>query len=275
MKKGFFLSLIAGLVLCLACGKTPEPETVPSDNSLRPTVKKDQSISSKAMGMTVKYSVWLPPGFDETKKYPVLYLLHGAETDYPQYNMYDATNAHTAWLEKGDLTSIATQYVKNGGKSFVIVSPNGCPGNTNAFYIDGDQYKYATFFLDEFIPHVEATYHGDGQRAIAGLSMGGFGTLYHCLLNPGKWTYAYAMSPACWWMDDMVKQSDPAKLPGITIEMGTEDTTVSPVSVEQFHQLLDSKGIKHEYITRAGGHTWTFWQQCLPKALKKAGESFK
>ena len=71
--------------------------------------------------------------------------------------------------------------------------------------------KYATFFLEEFIPHVESKFHGNGKRAIAGLSMGGFGTLYHCLFHPEKWTYAYAMSPATWWMDDMVK--GPRNLP--------------------------------------------------------------
>ena len=73
----------------------------------------------------------------------------------------------------------------------------------------------------------------------------------------------------------MVKHSDPNKIPGITIEMGTDDTTVSPEGVEQFHKLLETYNIKHEYITRSGGHTWTFWQECLPKALKKVGESFK
>ena len=83
--------------------------------------------------------------------------------------------------------------------------PNGCPDGQNVFYVDGDQYKYATFFLEEFIPHVESKFHGNGKRAIAGLSLGGFGTLYHCLLHPEKWTYAYAMSPATWWMDDMMK----------------------------------------------------------------------
>ena len=269
--------LLAAAALVYACGKTPQPEEEPLPDIMTSpaTVKKEQSMASTAMGITVKYSVWLPPTYDERKTYPVLYLLHGAETDYPQYNMYDATNAHKAWLEKGNLNSLATQYVRSGGELFIIVTPNGCPGGQNVFYADGDEYKYATFFLDEFIPHIEKTYHGNGKRAIAGLSMGGFGTLYHTLLNPGKWTYAYAMSPATWWMDDMVKASDPAKLPGITIEMGTGDQTVSPAGVEAFHQLLVDNGIQHEYITRSGGHDWNFWQGCLPKALKKVGDSFK
>jgi len=277
MKKGFILSLLAAMLLCPGCDKAPGPEeTVPEIMTASPTVLKEQTLASEAMNMTVRYSVWLPPTYDETKSYPILYLLHGAESDYPAYNMYDATNAHRAWLEKGNLTRIATEYVRDGGELFVIVSPNGCPGGQNAFYRDkfwGGTYMYETFFLEEFIPHVENKYHGNGKRAIAGLSMGGYGTLYHCFLHPEMWTYAYAMSPAV--SDDIVGNADPAHLPGITIEMGSGDTTVSPQSVEDFHNLLEQKKITHEYISRSGGHTWSFWQGCLPKALKKAGASFK
>lgn len=272
MKKTLILSLIAGFVLFVGCGKEDVPPPQPANTIPPPTVLKSETITSTAMNMTVKYSVWLPPTYDSNKSYPVLYLLHGAESDYPQYNLYDATNAHTAWLDKGNMSSLATRYVKDGGELFIIVSPNGCPDGQNVFYMDG-QYKYGTFFLEEFIPHVEQKYHGNGKRAIAGLSMGGFGTLYHCFLHPEMWTYAYAMSPATW--DAIVGNADPAKLPGITLEMGIDDTTVSPASVDNFHKLLEQKNIKHEYITRSGGHTWTFWQECLPKALKKVGDSFK
>lgn len=274
MNRRFFFPFLVAFVLFAGCEKTPKEDPLPEYLTAPPKVLKEQTLVSNAMNMTVKYSVWLPPTYDETKSYPVLYLLHGAENDYPAYNMYDATNAHTAWLDKGNLTRIATDYVRSGGELFVIVSPNGCPDGQNVFYMDGD-YKYGTFFLEEFIPHVEDKYHGNGKRAIAGLSMGGFGTLYHCFLHPEMWTYAYAMSPAVWWMDDMVKQSDPSRLPGITLEMGSEDATVSPVSVESFHNLLAECNIEHEYISRSGGHTWSFWQGCLPKTLKKVGESFK
>ena len=46
------------------------------------------------------------------------------------------------------------------------------------------------------MPKVETAFGCNGKRAIAGLSMGGFGTVYHALKYPGKYTCAYAMSPA-------------------------------------------------------------------------------
>jgi S-formylglutathione hydrolase FrmB len=51
--------------------------------------------------------------------------------------------------------------------------------------------------------------------------------------------------------------------------------TVSLASVQDFVKFANERGFKPEFITRAGGHTWQFWQECLPKALVKVGESFK
>lgn len=72
----------------------------------------------------------------------------------------------------------------------------------------------------------------------------------------------------------LVSSADVDKLPPIIIETGTDDITVSVSSVRSFVSKLKSKNISHEFITREGGHTWPFWQECLPKALRKAGNSF-
>lgn len=58
-------------------------------------------------------------------------------------------------------------------------------------------------------------------------------------------------------------------------EVGNQDTTVSNESTRQLAEYMKDKGLKVEYIARDGFHYWTFWQECLPKALKKVGESFK
>ena len=267
--KLLLLGLTAALVLgCEKNSTSDEPEdTTPKESAAE--VIKDQTMHSSVMGIDVKYSIWLPPEFDKDKTYPVLYLLHGYEFDSAS-----ASKAHNGWLTSGNLNLYATAYVKDGGEPFIIVTPNGM----NAFYMDGyDDRKlfYGTFFTDEFIPFIEKEYGGNGKRAIAGLSMGGFGTLYHCLLNPDKWTYAYACSPAAWGLDDLAKECDKSKVPGITMETGTEDIVVSLNTVTSFSSVLTENGIEHELITRSGGHTWKFWQECLPKILKKVGESFK
>lgn len=244
---------------------------IDGDNSTSSIIEKDQSLTSKAMGKAIQYSVWLPPSYDENKSYPVLYLLHGYE--------WDLTDAHDKWLNSGNLDYTATQYVKGGGVPFIVATPN-CP---NDFYRDiqgGDQYE--TFFIEEFIPAIEKRYHGNGKRAIAGLSMGGYGTLYHGFRHPEMFTLMYAMSPATSLQGEpsptlasLVSSADVSKLPKITIETGTEDGTVSFSSVQSFVNKLKAKNIPHDFVTRSGGHDWDFWQKCLPKALRLAGDTFK
>ena len=215
------------------------------------------TIDSQAMKQTMKYNVWLPPKFDANTAYPILYLLHGAGDD------------QNAWLDKGNAMQIAAKYVKTGGKPMIIVMPDA----QMTFYVGA----FEKYFQEELMPAVEAKYKFSGKRAVAGLSMGGYGTLYHALKYPAKFTYAYAMSPAVdvnsfKAMIDV--QSDKKIFPPFTIEVGTEDTTVNNADAETVANYMKEKGLTCEWIARSGIHYWNFWQECLPKALKKAGETF-
>ena len=261
------LTILAALALgafaLSACGE-PEPETTPIDikellfsNS---EVKRNQSIQSSAMKQQMKYNVYLPPKFDENTAYPILYLLHGAGDD------------QNAWLDKGDAQKIADNYIKNqGGTPMIIVMPDA----QLTFYVWNG---FETYFHDELMPTVEKKYKFSGKRAVAGLSMGGYGTLYHALKYPAKFKYAYAMSPATEvssFKAFIDAQSDKKVFPSFTIEVGTEDTTVNNADSETVANYMKEQGMTCEWIARSGIHYWNFWQECLPKALKKAGESFK
>ena len=107
--------------------------------------------------------------------------------------------------------------------------------------------------------------------------MGGYGTLYHALSHPDKFLYAYAMSPAVTGdMKALVDaQADKGVFPGFTVEVGNQDTTVDNASAKDLADYMKDRGLKVEYIARDGIHYWNFWQECLPKALQKVGDSFK
>ena len=263
MKK---VMLLAGMLAILAaCGTSSTKDNDPWGN-LDPSKTESSSsvlnlsMHSNSMGRDMTYSIWLPAGYDESKTYPFFYLLHGYETD-DQNGQFNR-----CWLDKGNAAYIADDYQKSGGIPMVIVMPNGL----NKFYIaDG----YEKYFEEELMAEVEKKYHCNGKRAIGGLSMGGYGTLYHALTYPQKFTYAYAMSPAVdnsWAM----KVKDPSILPGITIETGEDDITTRLATITPFVNSMKNKGVEIDFITRPGGHEWSFWQVCLPKALRKAANSF-
>lgn len=261
--------LAAGLIFC-SCGKTPTDEISEEEarerllDQLKAEDKlyQDQVIYSTNMGMNMTYSVWLPGGYDPEKTYPFLYLLHG-------YEYGDQSHLDRYWVQKGNAQIIARDYVKGGGVPMVIVMPNG----QSSFYSG----KYEPYFEEELMAEVEKVYKCNGKRAIAGLSMGGFGTLLHALKYPSKFTYAYAMSPAVTGeMTDYVDaQADKGVFPAFTIEVGLQDTVVDNAAAEKLSDYLKENHISCEWVARDGVHDWVFWQACLPKALKNIGESFK
>ena len=238
MKRWFIiLSVVAlGAFALSACGGTDPQTEDPIDllDYINPDGQafRALTVESKAMKQTMKYNVWLPPKFDENKSYPILYLLHGAGDD------------QNAWLDKGNAMAIAAKYVKQGGKPMIIVMPDA----QMTFYVWNG---FETYFEEELMPTVEAKYKFSGKRAVAGLSMGGYGTLYHALRYPAKFTYAYAMSPAVdvgSFSALIDAQSDKSVFPHFTIEVGTEDTTVNNADAEKVYKYMKDKGLTCEWI---------------------------
>lgn len=234
------------------------------------TELRDQTIESQVLGRTMKYSVYLPAGYDQSKEYPVLYMLHGAG------------GGNNDWLDGGMINANASTAAKDGTAPEMIVVCPDCGGDN--FYCDdynGNGFKYMTYFFDEFIPTVESRFaikKDRSSRAIGGLSMGGFGSLYYGLLHPEMFSYVYACSPATYVdgapnLYEMLGSADVSKLPGITIEIGTEDFLYP--SAGYFKQALDGNKVNYEYITRTGVHDWAFWAACTPKIMKKLGEVWK
>ena len=147
------------------------------------TVIRNRSVNSAQMKREMKYSIYLPKDYGTGESFPVLYLLHG----------YGDEN--NAWLDKGNLAKIAKDYESKGGTQMIVV----CPDALTTFYIDGYQGNYKKYFFEELVPAIEKEYNvktDKYSRAVAGLSMGGYGTLYYGLGEPDKFCCAYACSPA-------------------------------------------------------------------------------
>lgn len=241
-----------------------------SYNETKGTVLRDLTIESAVLGRTMKYSVYLPDGYDGQTTLPVLYMLHG----------YGGNN--NSWLDDGTLATFTSSAISDGtlGRT-VVVMPDGL----NAFYCNGygeEQLNYEDYLFNELIPTVEATLNVGKERsarAIGGLSMGGYGTLLHAIKHADMFCCAYAMSPAVYvdgapnlW--DLVYTVQPSTLPDLTIEVGTEDQMVYAM-VPYFHQTLQSLGLPaYNYIERTGVHDWTFWRECYPKFMTKLGQYF-
>jgi len=150
-------------------------------------VIEEAAVKSSILNKAVRYTVYLPADYDRSERtYPVVYLLHGFTDD------------NTGWLQFGEINRYADKAIAEGIiPPMIIVMPNG----DSSFYInsyDGKE-KYEDFFIREFMPSVEKTYRIKADkryRGIAGLSMGGYGSLIYSLKYPQLFAAAAPLSAA-------------------------------------------------------------------------------
>jgi S-formylglutathione hydrolase FrmB len=150
-------------------------------------VIEEATVKSSILNKAVRYTVYLPADYDRSERtYPVVYLLHGFTDD------------NTGWLQFGEINRYADKAITDGTiPPMIIVMPNG----DSSFYInsyDGKE-KYEDFFIKEFMPNIEKTYRIKADKrysGIAGLSMGGYGSLIYSLKYPQLFAAAAPLSAA-------------------------------------------------------------------------------
>jgi len=161
------------------------------------------ALNSRILKHPVRYCVYLPSGYESgaakppAQRYPVLYLLHGlGDNEQTLFNsggwtlLDELRNQH----KMGDFLIV----VPEGRRSFYINSPDGSE-------------RYNDFFLQEFIPRMESKYRiraGRSNRAISGISMGGYGALRFAFAHPELFSAVSAQSAAL--MTETAQQLDAA-----------------------------------------------------------------
>ena len=261
------------------------------------------NITSNILNKNVAYTIYLPPDYGTSERsYPVVYLLHGYTDD------------NTGWLQFGEINRYADKAIVEGTiPPIIIVMPNG----DSSWYInsyDGKE-KYEDFFIKEFMPAVEKNYRIKNQkryRGIAGLSMGGFGTLFYAIKYPELFAASAPLSAAvfdddamtgmqdqnyertfaqlfgrglkgkqrlnkAWYDNSILKMVDTKSTDDLSkvrywIDCGDDDFLTKGNCL--LHIALTEKKVPHEYRVRDGAHNWDYWRTGITDALQFIGKSF-
>ena len=222
------------------------------------------SYYSKTVGVKRKATIYTPPGFSKSKKYPVLYLLHGIGGDEKE------------WLNGGKPQVILDNlYAQNKVEPMIVVMPNGRAMKddraTGDIMAKDKVEAFATFeqdLLQDLIPFIENAYpvYKDREhRAIAGLSMGGGQSLNFGLGNLDKfaWVGGFSSAPNTKMPEVLVPDAEKAKkmLKLLWISCGASDGLLN--FSKRTHDYLVEKDVPHIYYIEPGVHDFKVWKNGL------------
>ena len=256
-------------------------------------------LRSQILSRAVHYCIVLPPSFDagKTAQFPILYFLHGLG-DNEQFFLHSG-----AWN--------LTEDMRAGGelKDFLIATPDA----DATFYINAKDGKdrYEDFLLQEFFPYMEKRYRvmpGRSHRAIAGISMGGYGALHLAFRHPQLFVSVSAHSaalidklpaflgptpnsprarvlgavfgsppdPAFWDRNSPIALARTANLAGLKIyfDCGEQDDYGFEVGAAALDKVLAARHIAHEFHIYPGRHDPSYFAEHLPASLAFASRAF-
>ncbi len=241
------------------------------------------AVSGAGLAQPMPALVVVPDSASDSNRMPTVYLLHGYSGD------------HTNWLRhQPRICELADSY------GMIIVTP----GVGDTWYFDApgkpDQ-QVETFFTQVLVPYIDSNYPtvaDRSKRAIAGLSMGGHGSLYLAGRHPQMFGAAGSISggvdirpfPNNWKIKNilgsyeenarlwdantvatMIPQLKEADL-AIMVDCGSEDF-FAEVNRKLHSDLLEA-GVPHDYYSRPGNHSWKYWNNAVLYHLLYFNEFF-
>ena len=238
---------------------------------------------SPSLGIDRRMTVYTPAGYETSgKRYPVFYLLHGMGGD------------ENAWSELGRAAQILDNLIAQGkAEPMIVVMTNGnadleaAPGESSLGYMPPTtrlgktmEGSFETHFPEvvKFIDKNYRTKANKKNRAIAGLSMGGFHSLHISKQYPDMFDYVdlfsaaimpgkNATSPIYKDMEGKLKLQFAKKPALYWIAIGKTDFLYK--ANREYRKLLDEKGYPYEYFENEDGHIWRNWRIYLTEFTPK------
>ncbi len=304
MKKIILTFLMVSLLLC-SCGtadKTKGSETTDITNTstkelstqgqvtsiplqkLEPSKVEKVVIKSNALKKDMNINIYLPEGYSNANKYPVLYLLHG----------YSGTQ--DSWINDLGVVDNADRLIKEKKiKPIIIVSPLidnsfGVNSSEVAETLYGNNRNsnmhkgmYEDYIIKDVVSYIDNNYstiNSRDGRYIGGLSMGGYAALYLSFKHIDMFSKVGGHSPALFLDDisrvdkallypneDVHRQRDPILMAGymdlsnlnIYLDCGKEDGLRFYNGCEKLNNNLKDKGVNIQYHLNPGAHDGAYW----------------
>ena len=222
---------------------------------------------SKSTNTVRRAFVYTPPAYDKdlNKRYPVLYLQHGFGED------------ETGWTNQGKANLIMDNLIAEGkAKPFIIVMTYGMTNDIKAGgLMDFDIKPFQTVLVDDLIPYIDKNFRtlsDQPNRAMAGLSMGGFETRLITLNKLDKFAYIGLFSGGTISVEDV--KNTPGfkeKVKLVFVSFGSRELDFMKGGNRNFGgnpkditDAISKEGINaHFYVSPNTAHEWQSWRRSL------------
>jgi len=251
---------------------------------------RQASFRSPSLGRDVAYIVDLPDDYGQGQRFPIVYAWHG---------LFEGPGF---WERRGLARVLAKLRQSGDVPDFVVVVPDG----ENSFFVNSALGRFEDLVTRDVIEHVEATYDvlpGPASRAVLGVSMGGYAALRIAFKEPGLFAavathsamllleipseasgarrghmrafgsvFGNPISEAAWQKADPLEwASRTTATPSLRIDCGAQDRYGLARGNERLHEILEQRGVAHEFSLPAGDHGYDYVLKVLPESLRFVG----
>jgi enterochelin esterase-like enzyme len=234
----------------------------------------DEHLWSPIIGQMFAYRVYLPPDYlaSTNKRYPVLYMLHGAGGNY------------TEWSDSFLPEQIDRMIVAGAVQPMIVVMPDDGESTYYANWDNGPRWgDYIAFDVVSTVDLRYRTLPEPASRAIGGLSMGGLGALNLAFQHPDIFGVVGSHSPSVrlqpdptlWFLTgDNFWEHDPIWLAShasgldalkIWLDVGTDDIWLP--NIEAVHDAMVAQQLQVDWHEFPGTHEAEYWIDHVPDYL--------
>jgi enterochelin esterase-like enzyme len=208
------------------------------------------TVKSSALGGDMKVHVYLPRGYKQGQAVPVLWLLHGGGMDADQ------------WLKTGRIERDLDRLMAAGRvQPFAVVMPSA--GTQRAY--EGGSERFVATELPAWLAQQYGLRPGRAHSALAGMSLGGYGTVALAARYREQYGFGYALSG--WYPPQLIAelQAAPPLDSPLVLRCGSDDSLVG--SNRALVAALKARGQPIDYLEAAGGHTFQLWSNQIEAML--------
>jgi enterochelin esterase-like enzyme len=235
-----------------------------------PHGKVEQVTYKNYAGVDKRMHVYLPPDYDRNARYPVLYLNHGGGDDDSKWSSDDPKRGGNAQFILDNLLAAGK------AKPMLIVMPNTSACASYNPSAPGKDDACTQEYLTDIIPYVDSHYRTKASRenrALAGLSMGGFVVLHTGLPHLDTFSELYVYSSghisaeSLKQFDDnfgsLLKDPHTNDLFRVPFYMAAGETDIALNNGQKDLALLNQYGVRNFWVLSTGGHEWPNWRRYL------------